>query len=139
MGGQRNRGKDLTKRQFRVIDDLFEGNLSEIEAMRKHKVSRRIYRRWLEDEKFVDELMFRVESAKRQSDFLIAKYTPIAAVKLVDLTKSEKEETSRKACLDVIAHPVGIKLSREKKTDVGSNISSETAERLLGAMARESN
>ena len=137
--GQVNKSgiKKLSKRQLEVIDDLFDGTYDEAKVMKKHKVSRGIYRKWLKDENFIDELAFRVESKKRQSEMIMAKFTPAAAIKLITLTDSEKEETSRKACLDVMAQPAAINLPKINDKNVRENISSKSAERMLAAMAKE--
>jgi len=92
----------LTKRQLAVIEDLFAGELDEQTVLDKHKVSRRLYNKWLADDVFAGEFDRRIESAFRQSAALIARYAPFAAAKLVQLTESDKEETARKACLDIL-------------------------------------
>ncbi|MBW8016862.1 MAG: hypothetical protein FVQ82_11795 [Planctomycetes bacterium] len=137
--GQVNKSgiKKLSKRQLDVIDDLFKGSCNETKVMKKHKVSRGVYRKWLGDENFVDELAFRVESAKRQSEMIMAKHAPKAADKLVTLTDSEKEETARKACLDVMTHPMTLNSSKAESKNVPDNISTETAGRLLRALAKD--
>ena len=93
----------LTRRQLAVIDDLFGGVMEESQVLEKHKVSSRLYRKWLADEVFAGELAFRIESAKRAGELIIARYTPMAAAKLVSLTESDKVETVRKACLDIMS------------------------------------
>jgi len=127
----------LSKKQLNVIEDIFWGNLDETEVIKKHKVSNRVYRKWLGDANFIDELAFRLDSAKRQSNMIIAKFAPAAAFKLVELTDSEKEETSRKACLDIMAHPSTVNSPQEKKESVCENISSEKAEKILAVLAKE--
>jgi hypothetical protein len=98
-----NSQKYLTKRQLAVIEDLLAGEMSECEVLKKHNVGTVVYRRWLSNRAFADELSFRLESARRESQMMIAKYGRIAAAKLIELTSSKKEETARKACLDVIS------------------------------------
>jgi hypothetical protein len=93
----------LSKRQLAVIDDLFAGEMEESQVLEKHKVSSRLYRKWLADEVFAGELAFRIESARRAGELIIARYTPMAAAKLVSLTESDKVETVRKACLDIMS------------------------------------
>jgi hypothetical protein len=95
--------RKLTPKQLSVIDDLFEGGLDEAGVLAKHKVSTRLYRRWLSDELFADELRFRIESARRTGELIIARYTPVAAAKLVGLIDSDKDETVRRACLDIMS------------------------------------
>ena len=95
--------RKLTPRQLAVIDDLFEGGLDETEVLARHNVSTRLYRRWLCCEAFAGELRFRIESARRAGELIIARYTPVAAAKLVGLIDSDKPETVRRACLDIMA------------------------------------
>jgi len=95
--------RKLTPRQLAVVDDLFEGGVDEAGVLAKHKVSTQLYRAWLADELFADELRFRIESARRAGEIIIARYTPTAAIKLVGLIDSDKAETVRKACLDILA------------------------------------
>jgi hypothetical protein len=93
----------LSKRQLAVIEDLFGGSMEELQVLEKHKVGSQLYRKWLADELFADELRFRIESAKRAGELIIARYTPMAAAKLVALTESDKAETVRKACIDIMS------------------------------------
>jgi hypothetical protein len=95
--------KRLSKRQLTVIDELFAGGMDEAEVLQRYKVSTRLYREWLADQLFADELKFRIESAKRAGELIIARYTPVAAAKLVGLIDSDKEETCRRACLDIMS------------------------------------
>ena len=95
--------KSLSKRQLAVIDELFAGGMDETEVLARHKVSTRLYRGWLADELFAGELRFRIESARRAGELIIARYTPVAAVKLVGLIDSKKDETVRRACLDIMS------------------------------------
>jgi len=95
--------KRLSKRQLAVIDELFAGGMDEAEVLQRYKVSTQLYREWLADQLFADELNFRFESARRAGELIIARYTPVAAVKLVGLIDSDKDETVRRACLDIMA------------------------------------
>ncbi|MDH4240539.1 MAG: hypothetical protein OEW48_13345 [Phycisphaerae bacterium] len=138
------RRKKLSKKQLAVIDDLFSGGLDEQAVLEKHKVNRNIYNRWLADGLFVSEFDNKIISAHRQSVVLIAKYAPLAAAKLVQLTESEKEETARKACMDIISLPA---LHDKRKVQPGELQTTETqlpqqlteqaAGRLLAALADE--
>lgn len=131
--------KNVSRRQADLITDLFEGRVDELVALEKHKISRNVYRKWLTEKTFVEEFKFQVESARRQSEMIIARYAPAAAAKLIDLTQSEKEETARKACLDIIVHPVKTNITEDKSEVASDNVSPEVAGRLLAAMARERN
>jgi len=135
--------KKLSKRQLAVLEDLFSGELSEQAILHKHKLSRELYNEWLADEVFVEQLDRRIASAYRQSAALIARYAPLAAAKLVQLTESDKEETARKACLDIISrcsipdtrYSSGIE---RRASRIEEPLSEQTASRLLAALAEQS-
>lgn len=97
--------KKLSKKQLAVIEDLFNGELDEQAVLDKHNVSRNLFIRWQGDENFIGQWDRRIAAGHHQSAALIAKFAPLAAAKLVRLTESEKEETARKACLDIISFP----------------------------------
>ena len=137
----------LRKKQLAVIDDLFNGGFDEQAVLDKHKVRRNTYNKWLCDELFRAEFTRRIAVARLQSRALIAKYSLIAAAKLVELTESQNPETARRACLDIISSPkaAGQKTeksckSQKKNTDkLGQayQLKPETAGRLLAALAEE--
>jgi len=126
--------KQLSKKQLAVIDDMFAGELDEQVVLDKHKISRSTYNRWQADELFVDEFNRRIASAHRQSVALSARYAPLAAAKLVQLTESENQETPRKACLDIISMP-HIWVQKTEEPDKGKNHSDNPAEQLPEATA----
>ncbi len=132
--------KRLTKKQNSVLDDLFEGILSEVQVLKKHKISTPLYRKWhADDEMFADEFAFRVQAGKRQCELIIANYAPVAAAKLIALTEGQKEETTRKACIDVISLPLELTRRKRKKTagtnDAAKDISEELASKMLEILA----
>jgi len=134
--------KQLSKRQLAVINDLFAEGMDESRVLARHKLSTAIYRKWLQEGVFADELRFRIDAAHRQSWLIIARYAPLAAAKLVSLTESEKEETARKACLDVISLRTGEKPSDNMKLEPDTDEISEKlpdglASKLLEVMAGE--
>jgi len=95
--------KYLYGKQLRVLDDLFSGEMSEKEMLERHKVKRRTYEEWYEEELFAKEFKRRVNFLNRQAELILARYKSLAAAKLVSLTDSEREETARRACLDIIS------------------------------------
>jgi hypothetical protein len=95
--------KSLTRRQLAVIEDLVGGEIDEPQLIEKHRLTRRLYRMWMREDNFIEELSLRMGSAHKQSVFILARYAPVAAAKLIRLTESDKGETVRKACLDIIA------------------------------------
>ncbi len=134
----------LSQRQLTVLDDLFNSDLDEQGVLDKHKVRRSTYERWLANEVFAERFKRYVNSTRRRSELLMAKYSCLAAAKLVELTASDKAETARRACLDIISVPK-IAESRDEQPDRATKggdkqveqLSDATAGRLLAAMAEE--
>jgi len=133
--------KSLSKRQLKLIDELFESGLDEASVLSRNGVSTKLFRRWLSDETFSAELQFRIDSARRQSRLIIARYAPVAAAKLVALTESQGQETARKACLDIISLPFTDGKNDDKQDSesipAGEELSPQLASRLLAALANE--
>ena len=98
-----SRPKSLTRRQRAVIEDLFANEMDEQKVLAKHRVSRALYSRWLADEHFSTELNRRVVQAYQASRIALARAALQAANKLTTLTQGEPGETTRKACLDILA------------------------------------
>jgi len=137
--------KQLTKKQLAVIEALFVGELDEQAILDKYKLSRKLYNQWQNDENFAEQFEKRISDSYRQSDVLIARYAPVAAAKLIQLTESDKPETARKACLDIISMP---KLTASRKvqpseesepadTQLPASFNPETASKLLAVLAEE--
>jgi hypothetical protein len=137
--------KKLTNRQLAVIEELFAGRLEEHEILEKYKLSRRLYNKWWSDETFNEHFERCINEAYRQSAVLIARYAPVAAAKLVQLTSSDKPETARKACLDIIAMPVQTNSPKATSSDGPKPadtqppiaLNPETAGKLLAVLAEE--
>ncbi len=136
--------KYLSQRQLTVLDDLFNSELDEQAVLDKHKVRRSTYDRWLADKVFAERFKQYINGLKRRSELLMAKFSQLAAAKLVQLTGSEKAETARKACLDIISVPKirADKDEQPEKTPKESSqqveqLSDATASKLLAALAEE--
>ncbi|MBN1806839.1 MAG: hypothetical protein JW837_16445 [Sedimentisphaerales bacterium] len=137
--------KKLTNRQLAVIEDLFAGRLEEQEILDKYKLGRRLYNKWRNDDAFNSRLEKRIAEAYHQSAVLIARYAPVAAAKLIQLTDSDRPETARKACLDIISMPVHIAGLKDKSSDTPQPdetspsvpLNPETAGKLLAVLAEE--
>ena len=137
--------KQLTKKQLDVIEDLFAGELDEQAILDKHKLSRKLYNQWRNDESFAEQFEKRITDSYRQSDVLIARYAPVAAAKLIQLTESDKPETARKACLDIISMPILIANRKAQPSEESQpadaqfpvSLNAETAGRLLAVLAEE--
>jgi hypothetical protein len=130
----------LTKKQLGVIEDLFAGELDEEQVLKKRRIRLSTYCRWHTMANFAGEYNRRLKQTNRKSELLIARFASIAASKLVELTQSEKEETARKACLDVInyfrqkARPDS---EEQPETEKLPDLPPELASRLLAALAND--
>jgi len=133
--------KKLTRRQRAVIEDLFTAEMDELEVLEKHDVKPALYSRWLADERFVEQFDRRLDQAYRSGRLTLARYASVAAAKLVALTDCKKEETARKACLDIItldSPAARAAIATEDPTETSATeLPPETAARLLAALAGE--
>jgi len=151
---QMSKAKQLTKRQLAVIEDLFNGELDEQAVLDKYNVSRNLYNKWQSDDNFAEQFDRRIASGYRQSAVLIARYAPLAAAKLIQLTESDKAETARKACMDIISMPIfagnpqsrggpgstelaEVRTAPAADTQLPQQLTEQTAGRLLAVLAEE--
>jgi hypothetical protein len=134
--------KYLTKKQKSVLEDLFSNRLDLQEVLEKWKVKRQTYYRWHAQEYFAAQFNLRLNLAQREPEVIFARYASNVAERLVGLTVSEKDETARKACMDVITHPdrkAKNKSEKEPKPveEPIPDLPPEVASRLLAALAGE--
>ncbi len=134
--------KKLTRRQRAVIEDLFTSEMEDEQVLAKHNVAPALYSRWLTDERFVEQFERRIAQAYHFSRVTLARYAPVAAGKLITLTDCEKEETARKACLDIVTFNgvapgtiVRPAPREEQHTPANVELPPEVASRLLTALA----
>ncbi len=133
----------LSQRQLDVIDDLFAGELDEQAVLEKHRVSPRLYRKWQADDVFIEQFERRMAAAYRSSAGLLARSAPIAAARLVQLTQCDKEETARKACLDIISMqtplsaPPRPKAADPEAPEQSPTLSDQTASKILAILAEQ--
>ena len=136
--------KRLTQRQLAVLSDLFNSELEEEDVLKKHKLRRSTYDRWLMDAVFLERFKQHLNGARRRSELLMARYTCLAAVKLVELTASDKGETARRACIDIMTLPSKFsedvehaETSDKNAEKPAAELSPERASRMLAALAEE--
>lgn len=133
------KAKNLTRRQRAVIEDLFTAEMDEQAVLAKHHVHPALYSRWLANERFAEQFERRLDQAYRSGHLTLARYATVAASKLVELTDCEKEETARKACLDIItlhSPATANATTTEDQTDTTeTELPHETATRILAALA----
>lgn len=126
--------KKLTKVHLNLIHSLVteKGDVDAI--LKRQGVRNCTFRRWLDDDRFFAEFEKRVIS---QSEMLINRNRPIAAKRLGELIDSAREETSRKACMDVIGLA---RVGGERSVDSGEagggvQLSAGMASKLLATLA----
>jgi len=141
--------KRLTQRQSAVLSDLFNSELEEEEVLKRHKLRWSTYDRWLMDAVFLERFKQHLNGARRRSELLMARYTCLAAAKLVELTTSGKGETARKACIAIMTLPSKFSEDVEQAETNDKNaekiiaaaepaeLSPERASRMLAALAEE--
>jgi hypothetical protein len=132
----------LSRKQIRVLDDLFAGDIDVNEILQKYNVTAGMFNKWQEQEAFTAEFDNRIAALYRQGGLIIARYAAVAAAKLVQLTESENQETARKACLDIIQlpRPNAKKQSPSAENDEPNQplqLSAETAGKLLAVLAEQ--
>jgi hypothetical protein len=130
----------LGKKQLAVITDIFENTITEVDALAKNHVSKWLYQKWLDNPIFLAELDARFDEALRRSKFLIAHCLPLAVQRLVQLIVSEKEETARKACLDLISLQLSedlqnFKNPQKQNKKIHPKLTPEKAARMLAMLA----
>ena len=108
--------KKLSKRQINVLDGLFAGDLTLNDILKSCRVSQITYYEWLSDPFFMSAFDIRIDSARVILTATLAAYSQAALLSLVNLTRSEKTETARKACLDIV------KLVQDEKDEQDSNL-----------------
>jgi hypothetical protein len=97
------RRKDLSEKKWAVLEDLFYSALDENAVLQKHNVTRTTYERWLRQKLFSRQFQQYTASLARRTALAVAKAETEVAVRLVELTRCQKEESARKACQNVLA------------------------------------
>ena len=129
----------LTAKQLEIIDDLFDSGGDETATLQKHNIERKVFQDWLAEKDFADEIAGRLEASKRQSRIILSKYLSVAAVKLVQLCDSENQETSRKACLDILGlqHDQLSKADADQPAESLPPLDPATASKILAVLAED--
>ena len=136
------REKKLSAKQLSVIEELFSGKLDEQKILDKYKVSRKLYNEWLADEAFIECFERRIASSYRLGAAQIARQAPEAVKTLVELSKANQGDVSRKACLDIISMSLSANKDLQQQGRPGdrsnpapAKLSEQRAARLLAALA----
>jgi transposase-like protein len=92
----------LSEKKLSLIEALSSCDKSESEILAEHNISRETFYKWLGEANFIQAFDSRINQLRMQTAVLIAGYACSAVKKLIELTESEKQETARKACLDIL-------------------------------------
>ncbi len=118
--GNQEKTKKISSRQINVLDGLFTGELTLNEVLKKCRVSQITYYDWLSDSMFMSAFDKRIDSARAVMLSTLAAYSQTALLSLVNLTRSEKTETARKACLDIVKLVQDEKDEQTSKDDISA-------------------
>jgi hypothetical protein len=130
----------LTRQHKLLIDDLFERGLSESQVCEKHGLAMDKLREWCQDDDFRAEVRDRLFTPVSKAWIMLARSATRVAARLIELTESQKEETARKACLDILT---ALPLWQADVCDDGEElslppgVSEKTASRILEVLAEE--
>jgi len=126
----------LTKKQQEVARAVYQGRLTQEELSERFGITTRLLQKWLRTEAFNEELARLCESAERDTRFIINRYGPIAAAKLVTLLDSEKDDTARRTALDMVDRCLNARpTDSDENEQTEAEVSDEQARRMLLTLA----
>ncbi|MEN6385112.1 MAG: hypothetical protein ABFD79_07915 [Phycisphaerales bacterium] len=90
-------------RQLLAIKELFENGGDENRTCEKLKIKPYVWKKWLEDDNFLSEMIRQLSALQRHNNIMLAFSRSFAITKLLSLCGSEaEEEICRKACADLL-------------------------------------
>ena len=124
-----------------AVDEILKGGEG-AEVLKHHRIEPEAFDKLLNDPKFALQVSNRIGLSIIRTKLLIAQYAQAATAKLISLTECEKEETARKACLDVITLATkqsDITLQKEKVSEIvesaNAPITPDQASKMLAVLA----
>ncbi len=126
----------INKKQRDFLIEILDKRIAVETAMERLDIGAELLCQWFSSSAFLAELAKRIEFITKRSEMLISQHRLTAVEKLVLLTNCDKEETARKACLDIIELTADAEKD-EKDADM-PQISPETAAKLLEILANAS-
>ena len=122
----------LTKKQLLVAQAVYEGRLNEPELCREFKVTAATLVRWLGEEDFQAELGRLCAESVHQTRRILSRYGPTAALQLATLLGSEKDDTVRRAALDLVDRCLALEKGQSQSEPADEpQISDEQAKAML--------
>ena len=92
----------VTTRQLRAIDEMFASGGDENAVLRKLSISPEKWNRWRSQRHFNKALEAKMKTLNQNGQMLLLQHSSWVSARLLELCNSEKEEVSRKACLNVL-------------------------------------
>ena len=129
----------LTIKQKKVAQAVYEGRLSETEIAEQFKISPQLLGKWLQSETFQQELHRLCETSIHETRCIISRFGPTAALQLATLLSSEKDDTKRRAALDLVDRCLAIQKQTQadtNPTDDEEPISDAAAKAMLLELAK---
>ena len=131
----------LTKKQRDVARAMYDGVLEEEQIRTKYGINSRQMKRWAEEEEFQQELLRQCANSMRETKFILTRYGPAAAWKLVELLNEEKGENTRRAALDLIdrcmqTNNMTSPVFGQRDEGAGATITEDQAMRILETLSR---
>ncbi len=130
----------LTKIQLNALDELYGNGGDELAVQEKFNIKYSVWQKWMSDYYFTSEIDIRLATLQRQTDIMLAKFKPMAMALLMGLCQSQNEETSRKACAELLC----IKFSSSapirdinQPPEPDEQITDEMASKILAVLAEE--
>ena len=128
--------KKINKKQKDFLKEILDNRLPVETAMGKCKIDAAMLCQWFSSQPFTTELANRIECMTKRADMLISQHRLTAIEKLILLTNCDKEETARKACIDIIELTANGK--NDEKDPETPQFSQQTAAKLLEILANGS-
>ncbi|MFA6176247.1 MAG: hypothetical protein WC765_06690 [Phycisphaerae bacterium] len=131
----------VTNRQLQAIDELFVSGGNENAVLQKFSISLSKWKRWRSQQPFSRALEAKMKTLNQNGQMLLLQHSSLASARLLELCNSEKEEVSRKACLNVLqlnSETVEkIPLQQDDAGDTKTNLTDEQAEKILAVLSED--
>ena len=118
---------------------LYEGQLNEQEIIEQQGLSKLKWQRLMQSKVFQQELHGLCESTLRETRLILARYGPVAALRLAELLDSDKPDIARRAALDLIEHCMkhsAVEAPIPQSQDTPTQLTDEQARQMLLTLAR---
>ncbi|MFA6187342.1 MAG: hypothetical protein WC770_09085 [Phycisphaerae bacterium] len=92
----------VTTRQLQVIDELFASGGNENAVLQKFSISPEKWKRWRTQQPFNRAIEAKMKALNQHGQMLLLQHSSWASARLLELCNSDKDEVSRKACLNVL-------------------------------------